>query len=93
MYTALWEQDRMAKCRREEVEAALHIERNKEMLKVLTLQSAAAEKQKEEMAQLKEKEAQLLVRNKNLCVDAHETYKDFDTITWMCDLSMKICVC
>lgn len=64
MYTALWEQDRMAKCRREEIEAALQIERNKEMLKVLTLQSAAAEKQKEEMAQLKEKEAQLLVRNK-----------------------------
>ena len=61
MYAALWEEDQAAKCRREEVETALQIERNREMLKVLTLQSAAIEKQKEEMKQLKEKEAQLLV--------------------------------
>ena len=61
MYAALWEEDRAAKCRREEAEAALLIERNREMLKVLTLQSAAVEKQKEEMKQLKEKEDQLLV--------------------------------
>jgi hypothetical protein len=60
MYAALWEEDRAAKCRREEAEAALLIERNREMLKVLTLQSAAVEKQKEEMKQLKEKEDQLL---------------------------------
>ena len=71
MYSALWEEDRVAKCRREEIEAALQIERNREMLKVLTLQSAAVEKQKEEMRQLKEKEAHLLVRN----VSLHIHYK------------------
>ncbi|CAI8040664.1 Cilia- and flagella-associated protein 53 [Geodia barretti] len=38
----------------------MQIERNREMLKVLTLQMAAVEKQKEEMRELKEKEAQLL---------------------------------
>lgn len=61
MYATLWEKDRQAKCKREEMEAALQIERNKEMLKVLTLQSAAIEKQKEDMRKLKEEEAQLLV--------------------------------
>ena len=61
MYADLWEDDRAAKCAREEIEAALQIERNREMLKVLTLQSAAVEKQKAEMRELKEKEAQLLV--------------------------------
>ena len=71
MYSALWEEDRVAKCRREEIEAALQIERNREMLKVLTLQSAAVEKQKEEMRQLKEKEAHLLVRNILLHIRAH----------------------
>ena len=62
MYAHLWEEDQAAKCRREEIEAAMQIERNEEMLKVLTLQTAAIEKQKEEMRDLKEKEAQLLVK-------------------------------
>jgi hypothetical protein len=61
MYARLWEEDQAAKCKREEIEAAMQIERNREMLKVLTLQMAAVEKQKEEMRELKEKEAQLLV--------------------------------
>ena len=61
MYARLWEEDQAAKCRREEIEAAMQIERNEEMLKVLTLQTAAIEKQKEEMRELKEKEAKLLV--------------------------------
>ena len=61
MYASMWEEDRAAKCRREEIEAALQIERNREMLKVLTLQTTALEKQKQEMKELKEKEAQLLV--------------------------------
>ena len=61
MYADLWEEDRVAKCRREEIEAALQIERNREMLKILELQTAAVEKQKEEMKMLKEKEANLLV--------------------------------
>lgn len=61
MYARLWEEDRAAKCKREEIEATLQIERNREMLKVLTLQTAAIERQKEDMRELKEKEAQLLV--------------------------------
>ena len=65
MYARLWEEDQAAKCKREEIEAAMQIERNQEMLKVLTLQMAAVEKQKEEMRELKEKEAQLLVIRSN----------------------------
>ena len=61
MYVSLWERDCQAKCKREEMEATLQVERNKEMLQVLTLQSAAIEQQKEDMRKLKEKEAQLLV--------------------------------
>ena len=34
MYAKLWDEDRRTKCKREEMEAALQIERNKEMLKV-----------------------------------------------------------
>lgn len=60
MYAQLWEEDRQAKCHREEMEAALQIERNREMLQVLTLQKSAIDKQKEEMLQLREQEAELL---------------------------------
>ena len=35
MYARMWEDDRFAKCKREEMEAALQIERNREALKVL----------------------------------------------------------
>lgn len=35
MYARLWDEDRQTKCKREEMEAALQIERNREMLKVL----------------------------------------------------------
>lgn len=75
IYASMWEEDRSAKCRREETEAALQIERNREMLKVLTLQTTALEKQRQEMRELKEKEAQLLVQ----CV-----YKQW----YMCILSI-----
>ena len=34
LYAKLWEEDRKAKCQREEVEAAMQLERNMEMLKV-----------------------------------------------------------
>jgi hypothetical protein len=34
MYARLWDEDRQTKCKREEMEAALQIERNREMLKV-----------------------------------------------------------
>ena len=36
LYAELWERDRSAKCAREEMETALQMERNKEMLKVST---------------------------------------------------------
>lgn len=62
MYAHLWEEDKASKCKREEIEATLQIERNHEMLKVLSLQMTAIEKQKDDMRVLKEKEAQLLVR-------------------------------
>lgn len=35
MYSKLWDEDRQTKCKREEMEAALQIERNREMLKVV----------------------------------------------------------
>lgn len=35
MYAKLWDDDRQAKCKREEIEAALQIERNRDMLKVI----------------------------------------------------------
>eukprot|EP00731_Ephydatia_muelleri_P034004 Em0044g24a len=60
LYAELWEQDWQAKCKREEMEAALQIERNAEMLKVLTLQSEAMEQHKRLMKQLKDEETQLL---------------------------------
>ena len=34
MYAQLWEEDRLAKCKREEMEAVMQAERNKETLKV-----------------------------------------------------------
>ena len=34
MYAQLWDEDRQAKCKREEMEAALQIERNRDILKV-----------------------------------------------------------
>ena len=34
MYAEMWEKDRQAKCRREEMEAAQQLERNRETLKV-----------------------------------------------------------
>ena len=36
LYAELWERDRSAKCAREEIETALQMERNREMLKVST---------------------------------------------------------
>ena len=39
LYAQLWDQDRTAKCAREEMESALQIERSREMLKVRVLLS------------------------------------------------------
>ena len=34
MYACLWEEDRLAKCKREEMETVMQTERNRETLKV-----------------------------------------------------------
>ena len=34
IYARLWEEDRLTKCKREETEAAMQVERNREALKV-----------------------------------------------------------
>ena len=34
MFTELWEQDHLSKCKREEMETAMELERNREMLRV-----------------------------------------------------------
>lgn len=60
MFAELWEKDHLSKCKREEMETAMQLERNREMLRVLNLQTAALEKQKEEIKRLREQEGELL---------------------------------
>lgn len=60
MFADLWEKDHHSKCKREEMETAMQLERNREMLRVLNLQTAALEKQKEEIKRLREQEGELL---------------------------------
>lgn len=57
MYAELWEQDRILKAKREEEEAKLQMERNREMVEILNLQKSAIEKKLEEERQLKQLEA------------------------------------
>ena len=61
MYADLWEADKRAKERREEMEAAAKRDRNQEMVKVLEIQMAALDVQRNEEKRLKEQEAELLV--------------------------------
>lgn len=81
----MWKEDELIKAKREEMEAALQIERNKEMLgvsshtsaevypglipdppppppQILNTQTAAHQKEKEDLDTLREREAELLVR-------------------------------
>ncbi|EDO36212.1 predicted protein, partial [Nematostella vectensis] len=60
MYADLWERDVKAKAQREEQEAMEQMERNRETLRVLQLQSEANAKQREEERRLKELEAEWL---------------------------------
>ena len=55
----MWDRDRQAKMKREEVETALQHERNTEMVRMLNIQLAALEEQRLEEKRLKEQEAQL----------------------------------
>ena len=61
MYAKLWEEDRLAKARREEMESMRQIERNRETLAILQQQMAALEAKKQEEKDLIRQEAQLLV--------------------------------
>ena len=60
MYAELWQNDIASKAQREENEAMMLIERDMETLKILDLQTAALEKQKEEARRLREEEAVFL---------------------------------
>lgn len=61
MFAKLWEEDRLAKEKREAVEMQKSAEQNREILNVLSAQVAALSAQKEEAKRLKEEEARLLV--------------------------------
>ncbi|XP_031565537.1 cilia- and flagella-associated protein 53-like [Actinia tenebrosa] len=66
MYADLWEKDVQAKKLREEQAAHEQMERNRETLRILQLQSEAIEKQKEEEKQLKEMEAAWLAEQQKM---------------------------
>jgi hypothetical protein len=58
-YAAMWDRDRQAKMKREEMETALQHQRNTEMVKMLNIQLASLEEQRLEEKRLKEQEAEL----------------------------------
>uniref|UniRef100_A0A8D0FH94 Cilia- and flagella-associated protein 53 n=1 Tax=Strix occidentalis caurina TaxID=311401 RepID=A0A8D0FH94_STROC len=60
MFAELWEEDRLAKEKREAVERQKSAEQNREILDVLSAQVAMLSAHKEEAKQLKEEEARLL---------------------------------
>ncbi|NXS54873.1 CFA53 protein, partial [Brachypteracias leptosomus] len=66
MFAELWEEDRLAKEKREELERQKLAEQSQETLKVLKAQVAALSTHKEEAKRLKEEEAQLLEEQQQL---------------------------
>lgn len=62
LFAQLWEGDRLAKEQRENVKAQLMRERNLHQVSFLRSQIEAAERQRLQAKQLKDEEAQLLVR-------------------------------
>eukprot|EP00794_Sanderia_malayensis_P009428 gene9428-10415_t len=60
LYAELWDQDRIEKARKEEIEEQERMKRNHEMVDVLNLQKSAIERRKEEERQLKQLEAEWL---------------------------------
>lgn len=61
MFADLWEEDRLAKEKREAVDIQKQAEQNQERLNVLNAQVSVLNAQKEEAKRLKEEEARLLV--------------------------------
>ncbi|XP_074851889.1 cilia- and flagella-associated protein 53 [Carettochelys insculpta] len=66
IFAELWEQDRLAKEKREKEDFQKRSEQNQEMLNVLNAQIAALDAQKGEAKRLKEEEAQLLEEERKL---------------------------
>uniref|UniRef100_A0A663MYW6 Cilia- and flagella-associated protein 53 n=2 Tax=Athene cunicularia TaxID=194338 RepID=A0A663MYW6_ATHCN len=66
MFAELWEEDRLAKEKREAVERQKSAEQNREILDVLSAQVAVLSAHKEEAKQLKEEEARLLEEQQQL---------------------------
>lgn len=66
LYADLWEQDRLAKAAREEIEAQQQIERNLAMVDILRTQKASLEAKKEEEKRLIAEEARLLIEEREL---------------------------
>lgn len=58
-YAEMWDRDRQAKMKREELDTALQHERNTEMMRTLNIQLASLEEQRQEATRLKEQEAEL----------------------------------
>jgi len=65
-YADVWEQDRLSKAHREEIETQKQIERNHSTLEILNLQRNAAEAQREEELKMKEMEAEWLKQEVDL---------------------------
>lgn len=61
LFVRLWEEDRLAKEHRENLQAQRHRENNLQHLAFLRIQMEAKEQQKLQAKQLKDEEAQLLV--------------------------------
>ncbi|XP_032867090.2 cilia- and flagella-associated protein 53 isoform X3 [Tyto alba] len=66
MFAELWEEDRLAKEKREAVEMQKSAQQNREILNVLSAQVAGLSAQKEDAKRLKEEEAQLLEEQQRL---------------------------
>ncbi|XP_066474118.1 cilia- and flagella-associated protein 53 [Tiliqua scincoides] len=65
-FAALWEEDRLAKEKREDAEAQQRLRRNKDTLAMLNTQRAVAEAQREEERRLKAEEAKLMEEEREL---------------------------
>ena len=65
-YAALWKQDEQVKAAREVAETAEQIKRNEETLDVLRIQVAAKEAQKEAAKRVVEREAELMLEEREL---------------------------
>ena len=80
-YAALWKQDEQVKAAREVAETAEQIKRNEETLDVLRIQVAAKEAQKEAAKRVVEREAELMLEERELRRREEEFKKNDHTMT------------